>query len=157
MVKETIVVDLGSWKVEVRVAQRGENHSTADLEFWKSGQKIGDGVFVNEYGEGLRDVTLPFSDSQLRQIEVQIAELFMPDTRKITIKVATAPGTNASQVGDAYGAYEGVSWRDAVDNCDGNGNGRVFLVVYGEDREVNACHIEDEMLDDDRVVAYERL
>lgn len=152
---DILVVNLGGRIVNVWVERRGESN-VCDLRI-KDGEKDGTATFVNEYGEGLRDVTLPFSDSQLRQIEIQVAELFMPDTRKITIKVTTAPGTNASQVGDVYGAYEGVSWRDAVDACDANGNGRVFLVVYGEDREVNACHIEDEMLDDDRVVAYERL
>lgn len=152
---DILVVNLGDRIVNVWVEQRGESN-VCDLRI-KDGEKDGTATFVNEYGEGLRDVTLPFSDSQLRQIEIQVAELFLPDTRKITIKVTTAPGTNASQVGDACGAYEGVSWRDAVDNCDANGNGRVFLVVYGEDREVNAAFVEEELEGDDRVVEFERV
>ena len=45
----------------------------------------------------------------------------------ITLKLTTAAGTNASAIGDAYSAYDGVSWRNSVDSCDADGNGRVLL------------------------------
>jgi hypothetical protein len=47
-------------------------------------------------------------------------------TTTTTIRVYTAAGTNASDIGESL-ACEGVMWRNAVDGCDSDGGGRVFL------------------------------
>lgn len=68
-----------------------------------------------------------------------------------TIKVTTADGTNATEIGDAYAANAGVSFRDSVDRCDADGNGRVFL-----DCESDECaeFITEELENDERIVSY---
>jgi len=67
------------------------------------------------------------------------------------LKLTTAAGTNASLLGDAYAGFDGVSWRNSVDNCDSDGNGRVFLECESDEvAEFVAEHLED----DDRIVAY---
>lgn len=69
----------------------------------------------------------------------------------ITIIVTTCGGTNSSLLGDAYAAYDGVSWRNSVDNCDSDGNGRVFLDC---DCEESAEYVAEQLDADDRVVSY---
>lgn len=69
----------------------------------------------------------------------------------IEIAVTTKSGTNSSRLGDAYSSYEGVRWRNAVDNCDCNGNGRVFLDC--DDMDV-ANHISSLLDDEVGCVSY---
>jgi hypothetical protein len=66
-----------------------------------------------------------------------------------TIRVYTAPGTNASQVADSYG----VPWRDSVDRCDSDGGGRVFLDCDDDAVE----HVVGLLHQDERVMDYEVL
>lgn len=68
----------------------------------------------------------------------------------ITLKLTTAAGTNASAIGDAYSAYDGVSWRNSVDSCDADGNGRVFLDC---DSEEDADYVLELMDSDDCIVS----
>lgn len=68
----------------------------------------------------------------------------------VTVRVVTAPGTNASRVGESY-RYEGVTWRNSVDGCDSDGCGRVFLDCGGEE---TAAFVRDQMDNDDRVMKY---
>jgi len=68
----------------------------------------------------------------------------------ITIRVVTKSGTNASKIGEAYGSIDGVAWRNAVDWCDIDGCGRVFLDCDDED---TAKHVF-ELLDTDGKVAW---
>ena len=68
-------------------------------------------------------------------------------TTKTTIRVYTVTGANASEVGSRY-ANECVLWRDAVDRCNSDGTGIVFLDCYSEDELV--CLLAD--LDNDRQV-----
>jgi hypothetical protein len=71
-----------------------------------------------------------------------------------TLRVRTAPGTNASEIGDVYSHYPGVKWRNSVDGCDSDGGGRVFLDCADEDTIDFVCEQMDE---DDRVTSYERV
>ena len=67
-----------------------------------------------------------------------------------TIRVITAAGTNASEVGESYTGF-GCSWRNSVDRCDSDGSGRVFIDCgSAELRDA----ISDELVDDDRVVGF---
>jgi hypothetical protein len=77
----------------------------------------------------------------------------MNATKTVTIRVTTAPGTNASKLGDVYGHFEGVAWRNSVDRCDSDGCGRVFLDC---DDANTADFIESELDNDDRVKSYTR-
>lgn len=58
---------------------------------------------------------------------------------KATIKLITAASTNASAVGDSYtyGNFPGcsISWGNSVDNCDSDGEGRVFLTIGADTPE----------------------
>jgi hypothetical protein len=72
-----------------------------------------------------------------------------PSPRVVTISVVTAPGTNASTVGEAYGSI-GAAWRNSVDRCDDDGCGRVFLDC---DREA-VGYICEELDADERVTNY---
>lgn len=67
-----------------------------------------------------------------------------------TIKVTTNAGTNASEIGDAH-ACDGVAWRNAVDGCDSDGRGRVFIDC---DDEATAEYVRDQLDGDDRVASY---
>lgn len=75
-------------------------------------------------------------------------------TEKITIRVTTAPGTNASSIGETYGSHDGVAWRNSVDRCDSSGHGRVFLDCDDED---TADYIEEQMKADADVVSYDHI
>lgn len=66
-----------------------------------------------------------------------------------TIRVITAPGTNASMVADAHCACAG-RWRNSVDCCDINGCGRVFI----DCDEDEAAAISEALEADNRVVSY---
>lgn len=68
----------------------------------------------------------------------------------VTIRVYTAPGTNASEVGEVFASLGG-EWRNSVDQCDSDGAGRVFIDC--PDRET-ADYITTQMEDDDRVQLY---
>lgn len=68
-----------------------------------------------------------------------------------TIRVMTAAGTNASEVGNTYGSIEGVAWRNSVDRCDSDGGGRVFLDC---DNEEIAEDIRERLELDDAVTKY---
>jgi hypothetical protein len=68
----------------------------------------------------------------------------------VTIRVVTAPATNASRVGETYGSL-GAAWRNSVDNCDSEGCGRVFLDC--PDRET-ADYICEQLDTDDNVTGY---
>lgn len=70
--------------------------------------------------------------------------------RKITIRVYTAAGTNASEIGEAH-ASGLASWRNSVDRCDADGGGRVFIDC---DDDV-ADEIQTRLDDDDRVTGHE--
>lgn len=72
-------------------------------------------------------------------------------TTKTRICVTTAPGTNASEVGEAYSGVFGGSWRNSVDACDSDGCGRVFIDYPTADE---AEYAAGEMHDDDRVESY---
>ena len=69
-----------------------------------------------------------------------------------TIRVVTAAGINSTALGDAYSAYDGVSWRNSVDNADSDGCGRVFLDC--DSAEVTE-YVSERLEADDRVDAYE--
>lgn len=71
-----------------------------------------------------------------------------------TLKLTTSAGTNASLIGDAYSANDGVSWRNAIDRCDSDGNGRVFLDC---DSTETADYISEQIEADDNIVAFEQL
>ncbi len=71
---------------------------------------------------------------------------------KTTILAVIAPETNAGKIGDVYAAFDGVSWNNSLDNCDNDGNGRVFLVCDSTEVVEFVC----EQLDaDDRIVRYD--
>jgi hypothetical protein len=72
-------------------------------------------------------------------------------TTYTTIRVRTAPGTNASRIGERYGGLDGVAWRNSVDRCDSDGCGRVFLDC--EDEET-AEYVRQQLEDDDDVKSY---
>ena len=72
-------------------------------------------------------------------------------SERLTIKVTTAPGTNASEVGQVYGAFDGVSWRNSVDACDADGCGRVFLDC---DDYATVQDICERLEVDDRIRSY---
>ena len=65
---------------------------------------------------------------------------------------ATAAGINSTALGDAYSAYDGVSWRNSVDNADSDGCGRVFLDC--DSAEVTE-YVSERLEADDRVDSYE--
>lgn len=69
----------------------------------------------------------------------------------VTLRLTTAAGTNASSIGETYAAYDGVNWRDSVDSCDSNGNGRVFLDC--KSAEV-AEYISEKLENDSNIVLY---
>jgi hypothetical protein len=69
----------------------------------------------------------------------------------ITLKLVTASGTNATMIGEAYGVYDGVTWRDAVDSCDVGGSGRVFLECDDQD---TADFVQMEIQHDDRILEW---
>lgn len=82
------------------------------------------------------------------------ARATMNPTTQITLKLTTNAGANATRIGDAYAATEGVNWRNATDCCDSDGNGRVFLVCDS----VETTELIEEMLEtDDDVVSYARV
>ena len=68
-----------------------------------------------------------------------------------TIRVRTASGTNASGVGDRYCAYNGVTWRNSVDNVNCHGYGIVFLDVDCD----MVDEIEARLEEDCDVVSYD--
>jgi hypothetical protein len=70
----------------------------------------------------------------------------------VTIRVVTAAGTNASRIGDGYGGYDGVTWRNSVDRCDSDGHGRVFLDC---DDEGTAEFVREQLEQDDDVISYD--
>jgi hypothetical protein len=73
-------------------------------------------------------------------------------TTHATIRVVTNAGTNASAVGEAYSGMDGViRWRNAVDRCDFDDAGRVFIDC--DDMETAAL-ISDYLDGDDRVQSY---
>jgi len=69
-----------------------------------------------------------------------------------TIKVTTVAGSNASMVGERYGAFDGVAWRNSIDCCDSDGGGRVFLDCQDE---AVADYVRKQMSDDDEVVSHD--
>jgi hypothetical protein len=71
-----------------------------------------------------------------------------------TYRVFTAPGTNASKIGETYAAFDGVSWRNAMDKCDDDGSGRVFLDMADE---TAAEMVSTAMETDDDVIRYTEL
>ena len=76
----------------------------------------------------------------------------MATATKITLRVVTASGSNASSVGEAH-SWPGTAWRNSVDDCDSNGHGRVFIDCDDED---TADYVEEQLEADDRVVSYDR-
>lgn len=68
-----------------------------------------------------------------------------------TLKLVTASGSNATEIGEVYGAYDGVTWRDAVDNCDASGFGRVFLECEDQD---TVDFVEMELQHDGRILEW---
>lgn len=72
----------------------------------------------------------------------------------ITLKLTTAAGTRSTMIGDSYATYDGVSWRNSVDNCDTNGAGRVYLECDDQD----AADFVAEKLDVDAdIVSYQQV
>lgn len=69
----------------------------------------------------------------------------------ITLKLVVASGFNAAWIGEVYGTYCGVTWRDAVSSCDADGTGRVFLECEDQD---TVDFVEVELQYDDRVVEW---
>ena len=69
--------------------------------------------------------------------------------KETTIKVYTKPGTNASEIGSIYGASEGISWKNAVDRCNSDGTGIVFIVV--DEDAVDIDYLIDQMNEDDAI------
>lgn len=78
---------------------------------------------------------------------------FKKGTKMITIKVYTNAGTNASEVGDRYGYYEGVRWHSSCDRVDSDGLGRVQLDC---DCEEIAQFVICELEEDNDVESYAR-
>lgn len=72
---------------------------------------------------------------------------------KITIRVVTVSGTNASEIGSAH-SWDGTAWRNSVDNCDSDGCGRVLIDC---DNEEVAIYVEEQLESDDRVSGYDRM
>lgn len=70
-----------------------------------------------------------------------------------TLKLVTASGSNATMIGEVYGEYDGVTWRDAVDNCDVGGSGRVFLECDDQD---TVDFVEMELQHDERILEWRR-
>lgn len=68
-----------------------------------------------------------------------------------TIRVTTAAGTKASNVGDRH-SYGGVSWRNSIDCCDSDGCGRVFFDCTDEEAAAYLC---GELDKDDEVDSYD--
>ncbi len=69
-----------------------------------------------------------------------------------TIRVITASGTKSSEVGSSH-AWEGTTWRNSVDACDSDGEGRVFLDC---DTDEVAEYVESQLETDERVSSYSR-
>jgi hypothetical protein len=78
----------------------------------------------------------------------------MSTTTKTTIRVTTAPGTNASLIGEAYAGHDGVSWRSSVDRCDSDGCGRVFLDCDSDADFDEICKL---LQDDAEITQYEMI
>ncbi len=70
---------------------------------------------------------------------------------KFTIRVTTAPGTNASAIGESYAGH-GCSWRNSIDRCDSDGCGRVFLDCEDEATHEFVCTLLE---NDDSVTRYD--
>ncbi len=68
-----------------------------------------------------------------------------------SIRVVTAAGENASSIGESY-SRDGVTWRNAVDGCDSDGCGRVFIDCESEEI---ASDVTYDMDGDDRIQSYE--
>lgn len=68
-----------------------------------------------------------------------------------TLKLVVASGFNATRIGEVYGEYDGVTWRDAADNCDASCCGRVFLECDDQD---TVDFVEMELQHDERVIEW---
>lgn len=82
-------------------------------------------------------------------------EVEVVEEEEVVIKLVTAAGTNASAIGDRYamGNYEGtVNWRNSVDRCDSDGEGRVFLHCSNR---ADADAIAELLKDDEEVTDFE--
>ena len=70
-----------------------------------------------------------------------------------TFRIYTAPNTNASAIGERLASATQSAWRNAVDNCDNTGEGRVFLDCDDNLAEIAMTELEN----DASVTAYDVL
>ena len=69
----------------------------------------------------------------------------------VTLKLVTASDSNATNIGEVYGEYDGVTWRNAVDNCDVSGSGRVFLECDDQD---TVDFVDMQLQHDERILEW---
>ena len=71
----------------------------------------------------------------------------------ITFRVEIAAGVSASSAGEIVASVDG-SWRNAVDRCNSDGTGIVFVDCETED---DADAVEEAMEAEESVLIYERM